>query len=76
MDRFADSQTLPPRQSERGVQVPVDVPVALTFFALWPEGFLIAIAGATAAGVRGMVGTAIALSFLRKEPTEVDKISD
>jgi hypothetical protein len=48
----------------------------LTFFVLWPEGLLIAFAGATVGGVLAMLGTGIVLSLRRKEPTSVNKISD
>jgi hypothetical protein len=48
----------------------------LTFFVLWPEGLLIAFAGATVAGMLAMVGTGIVLSLRRKEPTTVNKIND
>jgi hypothetical protein len=48
----------------------------LTFFLLWSEGWLIAIAGAIVAGVLAMVGTGIVLSVLRKAPTSVNHISD
>ena len=48
----------------------------LTFFVLWPDGLLIAFAGATVAGMLAMVGTGIVLSLRRKEPTTVNKIND
>ena len=55
----------------------------LTFFALWSQGFLIALAGATVAGMLATVGTGIALSFRqverpshRNEAGSVDKLSD
>jgi hypothetical protein len=48
----------------------------LTFFVLWPEGLLIAFAGATVAGMLAMVGTGVVLSLRRKEPTTVNKIND
>jgi hypothetical protein len=46
----------------------------LTLFVLWPQGFLIAFAGATVAGVLAMVGTGIVVSVRRK--ASVNKFSD
>jgi hypothetical protein len=48
----------------------------LTFFVLWPEGLLIALAGATVGSMLAMVGTGIVMSLRRKEPTTVNKIND
>jgi hypothetical protein len=50
----------------------------LTFFVLWYQGFWIAFAGATLAGVLAIVGGAIVLSLRRPEPrsSKVERRSD
>jgi len=40
----------------------------LAFFALIHQGFWIALAGATLAGMLAMVGTGIVIAFRQKEP--------